>query len=179
MINPIAALEFEQQSKGAISGTTFFPPPSSNAPILSLPPIKWSYSNSKTIFQQTTKLGDNYSQTVINPDSVRATYEIAIPDLSTILKDEIVSTFKQYGGFTKFRWRPSDAFAYKDFVCDKSSATNQGTNLWEITATFTEQRAFGLQEKALLFENQRKDSLETQFSVLGELNFENQRKQSL
>jgi len=160
MINPIAALEFEEQSKGAISGTTFFPPPSSNAPILNLPPIKWSYSGNKTIFQQTTRLGDNYSQILINPASTRIAYEIAIPNLSTILKDEIVSTFKQYGGFARFQWRPSDAFRYKDFICDKWSATNQGTNLWEITATFTEQKIFISQQVSLLnFEEQNKGDL--------------------
>ena len=176
MINPITALEFEEQSKGAISGTTFFPPPSSNAPILNLPPIKWSYSGNKTIFQQTTRLGDNYSQILINPASTRIAYEIAIPNLSTILKDEIVSTFKQYGGFARFQWRPSDAFGYKDFICDKWSATNQGTNLWEITATFTEQKIFISQQVSLLnFEEQNKNTL----TLIQSLSFEEQSKGAL
>jgi len=108
-------------------------------PILMLPPIKWDFSINKTIFQQTTKLGDGYSQILTAPNSVRIVYDIVIPKLNTQSKNDITSIFKQYGGITRFRWRPNEYYEYKEFICDKWSVTNQGTYLWEISATFNQQ----------------------------------------
>lgn len=108
-------------------------------PILMLPPIKWDFSINKTIFQQATKLGDGYSQILIAPNSVKIVYDIVIPNLDTQSKNDITSTFKQYGGITRFKWRPNEYYEYKEFICDKWSVTNQGTYLWEITATFNQQ----------------------------------------
>lgn len=177
-------LNFENQKKSVLNTIIGYTPVFiqyvSTAPILNLPPIKWNFSANKNIFQQTTKLGDNYSQTAITPDSMRKNYDIAIPRLNTQSKDEIVTLFKQYGGFTRFRWRPLDTFDYKEFICDKWSVTNQGINIWEITATFTEQLTPGIQEKTLFFENQNKNKLwPFFFPVLFELNFENQKKSAL
>lgn len=108
-------------------------------PILMLPPIKWDFSINKTIFQQTTKLGDGYSQILTAPNSVRIVYDIVIPNLNTQSKNDITTTFKQYRAITRFRWRPNEYYEYKEFICDKWSVTNQGTYLWEITATFNQQ----------------------------------------
>lgn len=169
MTNPLISLDFEEQSRDAISGSTQFPPAQSTAPILSLPPIKWGFSSNKTIFQQTTKLGDGYSQILINPDSIRTNYDIAIPNLSTQSKNEIVALFKQYGGFIKFQWRPLISFGYKEFVCDKWSAINQGVNIWEITATFIEQKSVMSQPVSLLvFEEQSPQAFFTQQTLIFE-----------
>ena len=59
-------------------------------PILMLPPIKWDFSINKTIFQQTTKLGDGYSQILTAPNSVRIVYDIVIPKLNTQSKNHAV-----------------------------------------------------------------------------------------
>lgn len=113
------------------------------APILVLPPIKWEFSQEKKIQTQTTKLGDGYGLMSIVPNSIRTTAEIVIPNLSTTDKDEIISFFTDYGGITKFRWRPLETLTYKEYICDKWSVIQQGTYLWQISATFTEQKTGG------------------------------------
>lgn len=111
-----------------------------SVPILVLPPIKWEFGKETKIQTQSTKLGDGYGVTAIVPNSIRDTYEIVIPNLKTSDKNNIISLFTTYGGITRFRWRPLDIFAYKEYICDKWSAIQQGTYLWQITATFTEQK---------------------------------------
>lgn len=111
-----------------------------SVPILVLPPIKWEFSRESKIQTQSTKLGDGYGVTAIVPNSIRDTYEIVIPNLNTSDKNSIISLFTSYGGITRFRWRPLDTFAYKEYICDKWSVIQQGTYLWQITATFIEQK---------------------------------------
>ena len=113
------------------------------APILVLPPIKWEFSQERKIQTQTTKLGDGYGLMSIVPNSMRTTAEIVIPNLSTEDKDEIISLFIDYGGITKFRWRPLETLTYKEYICDKWSVIQQGTYLWQISATFAEQKTGG------------------------------------
>ena len=115
----------------------------SPAPILVLPPIKWEFSQEKKIQTQITKLGDGYGLMSIVPNSARITTEIVIPNLSTANKNEIVSLFKAYGGITRFRWRPLETLTYKEYICDKWSVIQQGTYLWQISATFAEQKTDG------------------------------------
>lgn len=110
------------------------------APILTLPPIKWEYSKETKIQSQKTALGDGYSVMALAPNSIRDTYEITIPGLITTVKDDILSLFVQYGGITRFRWRPLPNFPYKEYTCDKWSVIRQGQYLWQITATFIEQK---------------------------------------
>lgn len=110
------------------------------APILILPPIKWEFSKETKIDSQSTKLGDGYALKAINPNSIRDVYDVTIPNLTASAKNEIVFTLSQYGGFVRFRWRPFDTFPYKEYCCDKWAVIRQGTYLWQITATFTEQK---------------------------------------
>ena len=110
------------------------------APILTLPPIKWEFSNEQKIQIVNTKLGDGYGIIAKNSMSLRSTFEIVIPDLSASEKNNIINTFTQYGGITRFRWRPLDTFSYKEYICEKWSVIQQGTYLWQITATFMEQK---------------------------------------
>jgi phage-related protein len=114
------------------------------SPILILPPTKWEFSQEVKAQIQNTKLGDGYGLMVISPNSARTTTELIIPNLSTADKDEIIDLFTSYGGITKFRWRPLDTqytpYNYKEYVCDKWSVIQQGTYLWQITATFIEQK---------------------------------------
>jgi phage-related protein len=112
-----------------------------SSPILILPPIKWEFSQEVKVQIQNTKLGDGYGLMVVAPNSARTTTELIIPNLSTADKDEIIDLFTSYGGITRFRWRPLDtlAYSYKEYICDKWSVIQQGTYLWQVTATFTEQ----------------------------------------
>lgn len=110
------------------------------APILVLPPIKWDFSREVKIQSQSTKLGDGYGITAIAPNSIRNNYEITIPNLNATSRNDIISAFTQYAGITRFRWRPYDTFPYKEYICDKWSVIQQGDYLWQITATFTEQK---------------------------------------
>jgi phage-related protein len=110
------------------------------APILLLPPIKWEFSREAKIQLQSTKLGDGYGITAIAPNSIRDNHEIIIPDLDTATKNNIISLFVSYRGITRFRWRPLDTFPYKEYICDKWSVIQQSPYLWQITATFIEQK---------------------------------------
>jgi phage-related protein len=110
------------------------------SPILVLPPTKWEFSQETKIQTQITKLGDGYGVIALVPNSLRNTTEIVIPNLSTAIKNNIISLFIEYGGITKFSWRPLDTFPYKEYICDKWSVIQQGVYLWQITATFTEQK---------------------------------------
>lgn len=110
------------------------------APILVLPPIKWEFGTERKIQTQSTKLGDGYDVKVIVPNSRRDVVDLTIPNLNIITKNDIINTLTQYAGITRFRWRPFDTFNYKEYICDKWSVIQQGTYLWQITATFTEQK---------------------------------------
>jgi phage-related protein len=109
-------------------------------PILNLPPVKWQISSEVNNTSVSIKLGDGYSVNSNAPNSIRHSYSITIPALSTSSKDNIVAVLKQYQGVTKFRWRPIEQMQYRVFVCDRFSATAQGTNVWEVTANFIEQK---------------------------------------
>lgn len=113
----------------------------STIPILDLPGgIKWEVSKQKQVTASNIKLGDGYSVNTVPPDSDRVTYSITIPGLNTASKNNIVNTLKSYQGITQFRWHPIPAIPYKIFICDRFTVTHQGENVWQITATFIEQR---------------------------------------
>lgn len=110
------------------------------APILSLPHVKWDFTRDVKHQVNNTKLGDGYGIVATSVQSIKEVYEVVFPNLNTATKDNIVNTLIQYGGYTKFRWRPLDFLPYKTYICDKWSVIQQGTYLWQVTATFTEQR---------------------------------------
>lgn len=109
-------------------------------PILNLPPVKWEFSKEVKHQVNNTKLGDGYGIIATSRQSIKEVYEVTFPNLNTATKDNIINTFVQYGGYTRFRWRPLDFLSYKEFICDKWNVIQQGSNLWQVTATFTEQK---------------------------------------
>lgn len=110
-------------------------------PVLVFPSgIAWDYTREVKYEISKTKLGDGYGVIATSSKSIKEIYEIIFPGLNTANKDNIINTLKQYGGYTRFKWRPFSTFSYKEYVCDKWNVSQQGTYIWQITTTLIEQK---------------------------------------
>jgi phage-related protein len=107
---------------------------------LTLPPLKWEFTQSRKVESFPINLGDNYSIIGTVPNSDRLTWNLTFPGLDYTEADDLVDLFSSLKGSEIFQWTPVPNVPVKDYVCTDWSVSKQGVDVVQITATFLEIR---------------------------------------